>query len=328
MIAALLGRKSTSATRAQLGFQWASIVLAVTAILGIYLTPRWIESSRLSVIDLATGSSEKSSYFQLGQSLTESLRSRTGKLVKVHLSEGAVESHDRLLTGEVDFAFLQANALDSARLKVLAPLYPEAVLIVLRKGESARSIQELKGKHIALGTGGSGMRLSSRKLLKFYRLSESDLLDVNHTFADFAADEEGFLDGAIVTIKQDNPTLVSLLKTGNYRILKLSNIDKIPDFRPIRLSDELIQQLPSGVVPEGGRLVPATFAILAVRAATADRYVVDLLEALYAEDGLSQQEDDVMSLDEAAEWQHLTYHEASSRFFSQARQRMKSSASP
>lgn len=320
MIAAVLGRKSTSATPRHVRFQWGFIILAVSLVIGIIWMPAMIESSRLSEIDLATGQPTLS-YDRIGQVLKESMQSQMNRQVTVQQSAGAVESHDRLLSGEVDIAFLQANALESDRLKVLAPLYAEVVLIILRNEVPAQNIRELKGLSIALGQPGSGMRLSSSHLLELYGLSESDLKNVNRSFADL--DRDTALDGAIVTIKIDDSELHRILMSGKFRLLKVPIPDHTIEFHSLSITHD---QLPDGVIT-GEITVPGTFAILAVREATPDRYVIDFLKALYAEDGVMEQFPDLVPAHRAA-GTALNFHAAAHRFFNEARDKTEQTAPP
>ena len=284
------------------------------------MIPKIVEWRRLAVLDISTGESE-GTYEKVGRSLAQSLRSEFDWEVKTHSSAGAVMSHDRLLAGEADLAILQENTLESEDLKVIAPLYREAVLVILRDGIDADSLEELQGLKIAMGSPPSGMRQSSRQLLKYYKLSETDFNEIDRPFTELDMTEEELaktkkekLDGAIVTINLDNRSLHDLLKTGGYRLLELPD-NHIPGFRRMEIEPRTQGDLPSGVVPEGGMSVPATFAILAVREITSDQEVKKILEVLYADGGI----EGVFPLKQAAAWRDLNYHNAARRFFIEAR---------
>ncbi len=61
--------------------------------------------------------------------------------------------------------------------------------------------------------------------------------------------------------------------------------------------------------------MPATFAILAVRKSTPDRYVTEILQDLYADENLSRE---ILPFEDAAAWKDLNYHKAAHEFFSEA----------
>lgn len=319
-ISAATGRKSSRATVWHLAFQWSVIVVLMLIAGGIFLLPKWEESQRLEVVDVSTGVPGRP-YHRIGQLLGEVLHSVTGREVAVHHSAGAVESHARLLHGDVDLAFLQENTLESQRLKVLAPLYRELVLILVRKEAGIREIADLSGKKIALGKEGSGMRISSRKILRHYGLRESDLDDVNHSYSDLLVDVNKQFQGAIVTIKQDDSDLKKLLGSGEFELLPYPKNSDIPGFRGWMLDQDKDKEKDelSAYVPEEGLWVPTTFAILAVRRESPDSFVNACLNALYEQDGIANRNEDIFRLDQAAEWGDLNYHRAAHQFFSQAR---------
>ncbi len=66
-------------------------------------------------------------------------------------TEGSLENIDRLLKRDVDLALLQANMVGSSSITVVAPLYYEAVHLVVRNGSGINSIADLKGKNVLIG---------------------------------------------------------------------------------------------------------------------------------------------------------------------------------
>jgi eukaryotic-like serine/threonine-protein kinase len=312
-LAAALGRKTTNPTAWHVRFQWSLIALIIAGLLGMLVVPRAAEWQRMSVIDVSTGRPE-GTYDRIGRSLADDLRETLSHEVRVHAAAGAVEGHSRLVSGEADLAFLQENVLEAASLKVLAPLYREAVLVIVRRDLSAAGIADLADLRIALGPPASGMRLSSERLLGHYGIDPSLLRDNDRPYTELVTDTE--LDGAIVTIKVDDPSLQELLRSGEFRLLPLPDSNDIPGFRSMLLRE---QHLPDGLIPPEGLLVPATFAILAIRSQSPDWFVESCLQALYRGDGVASQFEHVFALRQAAAWTDLNYHPAAQRYFSQAR---------
>ena len=313
LIAAVLGRRSASSTARHVAGQWITVIVLAVLAAGVIAWPRLMESRRLVTIDFSTGP-ESGKYSELGQARAARLRRQTGRDVLAHPSAGAVDSHARLVSGSADLAFLQENVGLDKGMNVLAPLYFEATLVLVRREGPLTKISDLPGHRIALGPIGSGMRFSSRKLLEYHGLSEHQLQDVDRRYTDLSACLE--LDGAIVTSKVDTPALQELLRSNHFRLLPLANFNEMPGFRTMLLQQK---NLPAGYIPQGNLLVPATFAILAVRKQTPDALVTECLEALYGEGGVTQAFDQVFSLHEAKEWQDLKYHDAAERYFRAAR---------
>jgi serine/threonine protein kinase/TRAP-type uncharacterized transport system substrate-binding protein len=311
LIAAVLGRKSINSTARHIVSQWIAITVLMGLVAGVIMWPRFIESRRLATIDLSTGP-VSGKYSEIGQALAARLGQVAGHHVLDRLSVGTVDSHNRLVSGNADLALLQENAGLAASLNVVAPLYYEAILVMVRRDSSLEKISDLPGHRIALGPVGSGMRFSSRELLKYYRLNENQLLDVDRSYTDLS--DHGELEGAFITIKINTPALQELLLSNKFRLLPLAN--DIPGFRKLLLRE---QDLPEGLVPPEGLLVPATFAVLAVRSQTPDALVTECLESLYAEGGVAEAFDRVFTRQQAAAWTDLNYHDAAERYFRAAR---------
>lgn len=159
------------------------------------------------------------------------------------------------------------------------------------------------------------MRFSGQMLLRHYGLAEQMLndVDLDRAYTELAVAPE--LHGAIVTIKVDALPLRELASSGSFRLLPLEHVNDIPGFRTMSLKEE---DLP-GLVPSEGTLVPATFAILAVRERTPDWFVNECLDSLYGENGLTGQAEGFFTRQAAAAWTDLNYHPAAERYFRAAR---------
>ncbi len=320
-IAAVLGRKTINPTIGHVRFQWSAVALLISLIVGGLLIPLAIEANRVSIIDLSTGVSS-GSYERIGEAFARELHELTGREVQTHPAAGAVQSHGRLLSGDADIAFLQENTLESNQLKVLAPLYREVVLTIVRNDSPVKNTTDLAGKNIALGESGSGMRLSSERLLRYYQIEANQMRDVDGSYMDLLTDED--LQGAIITVKLDDQPLRQILETGDFRLLPFPEIRDIPGFRAMLLRQS---DLPSGIIPREGMFVPATFAILAVRQSTPNDLVLNCLSALYRDNGITSQFKDIFSLRQASAWTDLNYHPAAQRYFAEARTEFESSSS-
>lgn len=312
VVAAAIGRRTATPTIWHWLCQWLGIV-AVFAALFLWLwLPSFIESRRISVVDISTGQ-EGGSYDRIGSVLAESFREVSDRVTQVHQSAGTIQSRERLMSAEVDISFIQENALDDDNLKVVAPLYREAVLVIVRKNLPIAKFADLKGQHISLGPPGSGMRLSSNRLLKYHDVASEECLSTDLPYTDLS--KRPSLSGAIVTIKIDDSTLHEVLNQGDYRLLSVPDANDIPGFRAMLLKKN---DLPLGVITSESELIPATFAVLAVRSAAPDHFVNDLLESLY-QGSVQEKFDDVISRSAAAAWTDLNYHPAARAYFQRSR---------
>jgi TRAP transporter TAXI family solute receptor len=115
--------------------------------------------------------------------------------------------------GKVDIAFIQndiafyaANGQEMfkgkqvAGLQGLATLYPETVQIVTLKKTGIDSIDDFKGKRIAVGAAGSGTEANARQIMAAYGLTYEDMKVQYLSFGEAAsALKDGNVDAAFVT---------------------------------------------------------------------------------------------------------------------------------
>ena len=120
-------------------------------------------------------------YHEVARVIGEVLEARTGCTVELRSTKGSVENAALLQRGEVDLAILQATALQGPgelnlhELGVLAPLYPDVLHVVVRRGRGIESIEDLLGREILIGPEGSGMRVSAQHLIDHYHVEPGEL---------------------------------------------------------------------------------------------------------------------------------------------------------
>ncbi|GAA3384460.1 TAXI family TRAP transporter solute-binding subunit [Cryptosporangium minutisporangium] len=96
--------------------------------------------------------------------------------VRVDNSSGSVDNLTRLATGRADLAFMSADtafrapALEQAagapgRIRAVARIYDEYVQVVVRQDSPLRSLRDLRGKRVSVGSAGSSVEITARRLL-------------------------------------------------------------------------------------------------------------------------------------------------------------------
>jgi TRAP transporter TAXI family solute receptor len=116
-----------------------------------------------------------------------------------------VENVNRVLTDQIDLGFaLSVSASEGAttegghRLRVVSPLYPNLVHILVREGSGVSRLQELAGKVVSVGSPGSGTEQTARQLLESAGLSYEDIEERYLSFTESAAAlRDGALDAAL-----------------------------------------------------------------------------------------------------------------------------------
>lgn len=164
-------------------------------------------------INIATGGTA-GTYFPLGGALADILNKNIPGCNASAQSTGASVANVNLLNqGKVDIAFIQndiafyaANGQEMfkgkqvAGLQGLATLYPETVQIVTLKKTGIDSIDDFKGKRIAVGAAGSGTEANARQIMAAYGLTYEDMKVQYLSFGEAAsALKDGNVDAAFVT---------------------------------------------------------------------------------------------------------------------------------
>ena len=315
VVAAVIGRKVAHPTTWHYRAQWLAILLLIGLVMIGMARPNFTETLRLHTIDIATGP-EGGTYAKLGEQLNHALGTCLSRDTRTHHSAGAVESRLALLTGDVDLAFLQENTLNSPHVQVIAPLYYEVVLILVRRDSAIHQLQDLAEHRIALGAVGSGMRLSAEELLERMGIDAARLRDTERGFADLLADST--LDGAIVTSKLDDSRVIQMLVSKQFRIVPIRQAERIPGFRAYTIDRDELPGEAQPLIPEDGLTTAATFAVLAVRDAAPAWFVEACLRALYVSGQVGPGGQGLFTPSEAAAWSDLSLHPAAREYFRRA----------
>lgn len=95
--------------------------------------------------------------------------------VRLKNSDGSQENVRRVATGQADFTIAAADAVETYilankpgadQLRSCARLYDDYVHLVVRRSSSVQSVADLKGRKVAVGPAGSGVRLIAEHVLE------------------------------------------------------------------------------------------------------------------------------------------------------------------
>ncbi|MEU4121415.1 TAXI family TRAP transporter solute-binding subunit [Streptomyces virginiae] len=152
------------------------VLVAVLAVLGVltwWLKP-FGKPELQGELTFSTGA-RTGVYHRYGQLLQQALgQDMPGVDVELVTSEGSQENLRRLATGEADFTVATADAVAKYRLdgkpgadllRGCARLYDDYVQLVVPAGSPVQSARDLRGKRVAIGQPGSGVRLVTERLL-------------------------------------------------------------------------------------------------------------------------------------------------------------------
>jgi len=164
-------------------------------------------------INIATGGTA-GTYFPLGGAIADILNKNIpGANASAQSTGASVANINLLKQGKVDLAFVQndiayyaVNGLEMfkdkkvAGLKGIATLYPETIQIVTLEKSGITSLDQLKGKRVAVGAAGSGTEANARQILAAYGITYNDISVQYLSFGEASsALKDGNVDVAFVT---------------------------------------------------------------------------------------------------------------------------------
>jgi len=207
---------------------------------------------------------EGRTYAGFGERYKEIL-ARSNVHLKLLNSSGSVENFNRLKdkTIAVDVGFVQggtSSGRDAPNLLSLGSITYSPVWVFYRGGETLDDFSQLKGKRIAIGPVGSGLRKLSLDLLKAG--NAADLPTILLDLADGAAIKalkEGRVDVVITIGSTDTLFMQELLNADNVKLMSLAQAEAYT-----RLIPGLFHViLPKGIINIAKRLPPSDVHLVA-----------------------------------------------------------------
>jgi TRAP transporter TAXI family solute receptor len=162
-------------------------------------------------------------------SLRDSLRQYTAEV-----TGGSVENVNRIRSGEIDLAFSLAVTMwgafrgseeypePVAGLRVLAPLYPNMIHVMVAPGADVTSVTDLAGKRVATGPPGSGTEQISRQLLAAHGLTYDDIDERFLSFAEASsALKDRAIDAALISVGFPASSILDATTTGGIQLIPI-----------------------------------------------------------------------------------------------------------
>jgi TRAP transporter TAXI family solute receptor len=312
LVAAVTGVRNIEPTRSQRVAQNVLIAsafgLAFLWLTAGRLAEYWRDTTLPRRLTIASGT-PGGMYYELAGKLAERIQSHSGRELHVSATDGSLENLRQLEGNRAQLALMQESTVRSDQVAVVAPLFHEAVHILVRGELNLERVDQLIGKRILMGTKDSGTRQAATRLLKNFGITQ-DRIDIVESDWTHSGQHQN-IDAIIAVIKVGQQGISDLLKDNRYRLLSIENASTLaltePMFRPIdvALSDYGDN---SGVVIK----TLATTALLVVRNDAPSRLVEECLYAVYEK---TSQSDGFITRELAANWQGLPYHLAARKYF-------------
>jgi len=179
-----------------------------------------------------TSGGESGAYYQFAKRYAAIL-ARSGITLEVLTSEGSVQNLDRLKSGEAQIGFVQGGVIepvDESRideepenwgLLSLGSMFYEPVW-VFYQGKTIERLSELRGKRIAIGQEGSGIRQLAQRLLED---NDIDFRQNTVPISGLDAAEElqqGRIDAAFIIAAEHAPVVQVLLRSPGVKLMNFS----------------------------------------------------------------------------------------------------------
>jgi TRAP transporter TAXI family solute receptor len=185
-------------------------------------------------------------------SVRDTLRQYTAEV-----TGGAVENVNRLREGQIELGFaLSVTAYEAYNggqdrvapfedLRIAAPLYPNLVHVLVPRGSTAGSLEDLAGARISVGAAGSGTEQVARQVLEAYGLTYDDVEARYLTFSESASSlRDGAVDAAIISVGHPAAAVLEATTTGGARLLPV-------DVEHVEMLRSRYPYYSSGTIPSG-----------------------------------------------------------------------------
>ncbi len=284
-----------------------------------------------NIVTIATGGSS-GPYNIIGTALADRYSSTFDVNSRTQTTGASAENINLMVDNKVEMAFVMSDALSQALngeasfsepvegISQIANLYPNVVQIVARADAGIETLEDLKGKRVAVGDQGSGVELNARALLNGNGITYDDL-QVDYLGYAEASDglNSGRLDAAFLTSGLPNASVLELSETLNINIVEVTQkqVDAIVGEHPYFVALEI----PAGTYNNDDPIPTAAVPnALVVRSDMSDDDIYKLTKEFF--EGLdtlanSHQAASEISLDHAQEGLIAPLHPGAERYFNE-----------
>lgn len=153
---------------------------------------------------------------------------------KTQTTGASVENINLINQGKVEMAFVMSDVLSDAihginsftapidTVQHVASLYPNYVQVVTSKRSGVTSIEQLRGKRVAVGDQNSGVEVNARSILNSFGITYDDIRVDYLGYAEAAdALKAGRIDAAFLTSGIPNASLMELQQSFDLQIVEI-----------------------------------------------------------------------------------------------------------
>jgi TRAP transporter TAXI family solute receptor len=246
-------------------------------------------------VNIGTGGTA-GTYYPLGGAMAELISKAYPYINATAVSTGAsVANVNKLVEGEFQLVMVQNDVTfyayngtemfkDNAKknLRGVGTLYAETIQIVTVASSRVKSLDDLRGKRIAVGAAGSGTEVNCRQILETLGLSYNDVSPQYLNFAEAANGlRDGNVDVAVVTAGVPTAAIRDVASQKDVVILPVS--DELAAKLMVKYPFYTKFQIPKDTYPKQSAPVQtlAVKAMLLVDASADEQLVYDMTKAIF-----------------------------------------------
>ena len=190
-------------------------------------------------ISIATGG-PAGTYYPLGGALAKIFNDNIeGVNANVQSTGASVENVGLIAKGEAEIAFVQNDITYYAitgtenfegkekvtNLRGMAMLYPEVVQVIATEDSGIKSIEDLRGKRVAIGAPGSGVEANARQVLGVHGMTYDDLGKADYLSFNEAAEQlkNKQIDAAFITAGIPTSAVTEVAQTTNIVVVPIES---------------------------------------------------------------------------------------------------------
>lgn len=204
---------------------WIFLIVGI----GFVVAYQFVQPAPPKRIVITTGG-ESGAYYQFAQRYAAIL-ARDGITLEVKASAGSLENLDRLKADQAQVGFVQGgvvppkedpDAEDDSGLLSLGSLFYEPVWVFYRGERDLTRLTDLRGKRIAIGQEGSGVRQLAQQLLAANEIEAGEQLVPLSGLSAAEELQQGRIDAAFIIASESAPVVQVLLRSPGIRLMSFA----------------------------------------------------------------------------------------------------------
>lgn len=206
--------------------------IVLIAGIGFAVAYQFVEPAPPKKIVITTGSEAGAYYYYAGR--YAAILAKNGIELEVRASAGSLENLNRLKKDEAQVGFVQggvvdprgeADEADDSGLQSLGSAFYEPVWVFYRADRRMDRLTDLKGKRIAIGQEGSGVRQLAQQLLTANEIEPGDHLVPLSGLKAAEELQQRRIDAAFIIAAEKAPVVQVLLRSPGIQVMNFSQAD-------------------------------------------------------------------------------------------------------